>query len=409
MKTIKSLPLIFDHHAHLSFYAMLCDCLNVGGCYSSQELLGTLRSLPADQLNIITGWHSERITLSKEILSGYAPVVIINFCLHGFICNEEAACVLRANGINPYPADSLEAERETAKIFTFFPEYAKQRQNEQELTDIFKRYTELMQKEGLYGLEDMMYTLPQAFPQELFPDFQVITRRYYRASNDKTPAGNFGNLTAQPSRERLKLFCDGAIGARTAAIGKPYSGGGHPTLIYQDDELEPILQDCIAREADLAIHAIGEAAISQVLRIYKHCLPLPVGNRFSLRLEHCQFITLEQAQRAKQLGLTLSMQPNFNDDSQKYRDRLPIEYCQGNNPFRMLIDQAGFVPGQDLLFGSDGMPAGLAQALQNSLFPAYPGQALTVEELLAGYTADPRKGTRDYEIDDVSKTVRLVC
>ena len=75
----------------------------------------------------------------------------------------------------------------------------------------------------------------------------------------------------------------------------------------------------------------------------------------------------------------------------------------------MLIDQAGFVPGQDLLFGSDGMPAGLAQALQNSLFPAYPGQALTVEELLAGYTADPRKGTRDYEIDDVSKTVRLVC
>ena len=61
-----------------------------------------------------------------------------------------------------------------------------------------------------------------------------------------------------------------------------------------------------------------------------------------MRLEHVQFITLPQARRAKDLGVILSMQPNFNSDSEDYADRLGPRDLEANNPFRMLIDQAGF-------------------------------------------------------------------
>jgi hypothetical protein len=72
-----------------------------------------------------------------------------------------------------------------------------------------------------------------------------------------------------------------------------------------------------------------------------------------------------------------------------------------NNPFRMLIDQAGFVPGKDLLFGSDGMPHGAAYALNSALFPPYPGQRLTLPEFIAGYCmADLEHGLIDVTIDD---------
>ena len=110
-----------------------------------------------------------------------------------------------------------------------------------------------------------------------------------------------------------------------------------------------------------------------------------------VRLEHAQMITLEQALLAKKLGIILSMQPNFSPDSAAYSDRLPPHYINANNPFRMLIDEAGFVPGKDLLFGSDGMPHGAAYAAECAEKPPVPGQRLTMQELIAGYSVSDKK------------------
>ena len=101
------------------------------------------------------------------------------------------------------------------------------------------------------------------------------------------------------------------------------------------------------------------------------------------------------------------MQPNFSGDSLFYADKLSSVLCRHNNPLRMLIDQVGFVPGEDLLWGSDGMPSGLAPALQSALFPPFPEQALTIEEVLAGYSADPSFGYQEYIIDEKYQSVSV--
>ena len=103
------------------------------------------------------------------------------------------------------------------------------------------------------------------------------------------------------------------------------------------------------------------------------------------------------------------MQPNFSVDSVLYRDRLNSQQIQNNNPFRMIIDEAGFEPGKDLILGSDGMPHGAQYALQSSLFPPQSGQVLTLDEFVAGYAMpDLRHGTIEIEIDDAASKVTSV-
>jgi hypothetical protein len=100
------------------------------------------------------------------------------------------------------------------------------------------------------------------------------------------------------------------------------------------------------------------------------------------------------------------MQPNFSGDSVSYADRLGARYARQNNPFRMLIDEAGFVPGKDLFFGSDGMPHGAAAALEGALFPPMAGQRLTLEEFAAGYCLpDLEAGWLELSIDPGRKKV----
>jgi predicted amidohydrolase YtcJ len=159
----------------------------------------------------------------------------------------------------------------------------------------------------------------------------------------------------------------------------------------------------------VAIHAIGEMATSQVVGTIGKLKEN--GIRFSsVRMEHCQFIHKRTACQAKELGMLLSMQPNFSTDSIIYRDRLLPRYLENNNPFRMLIDKAGFVPGEDLIFGSDGMPPGAEAALKDSLFPPLPQQKLTIEEFTAGYCMpDKTHGCIELEMDEAGlKTFSVI-
>jgi hypothetical protein len=74
----------------------------------------------------------------------------------------------------------------------------------------------------------------------------------------------------------------------------------------------------------------------------------------------------------------------------------------------MVIDRAGFEPGVDLLFGTDGMPADVAFALSAGLFPPLPGQRLSIDELAAGFGAAATEQTVVYEVDDAERSVRRV-
>jgi len=180
-----------------------------------------------------------------------------------------------------------------------------------------------------------------------------------------------------------KLFTDGSIGARNAAVSVPYTGGGTGALNFADDELRDIVAFADANGMQTAIHAIGDRAIEQVLKVHSGIDTDP-SNRH--RIEHLELPTQEQVRRAGECGLWLSMQPNFianwSGDDSMYVERIGRDRDALSNPLRWVADE-----GVPIAFGSDGMPMSALYGLHAAVNPPYDVQALSLDEALAAYTS----------------------
>ena len=392
------IPWLHDRHSHASVYAAFSGCPSLAGL-DRPAALATLATLPEDRLSIAFGWHSARTPLSERDLAGLPPAILVNLSMHGFVLTDSAVPLLAETRpeVVEHRGDAAWCERQLPQLLELFGQTA--RLTPEKLATFMAQAESL----GLAAVDDL-----------LLPDEAALQVILGSAWADRircwaTPhAFRTLSTASQRALAGLKFFTDGALGARSAALRGPFLDGREGILLYHDEELLQTLGESHACGKPVAIHAIGDRAIEQVLSVLEYLAA--DGLRFPLvRLEHVQFIDEAQAHRARDLGLVLCMQPNFSSDSRDYADRLAPHWLARNNPFRMLIDRAGFVPGQDLIFGSDGMPHGVEAALQWSLFPPHPGQRLSLDELVAGYAPDPGgSGHSLVEIDEAQQRVRLL-
>jgi predicted amidohydrolase YtcJ len=397
LETIR-IPWLHDRHNHTSFYASLTGCLNLDGMAMAEAVAG-VGALPKDRLSMVYGWHSAKLPFAPEDLSRMPPAIIVNFSMHGFALSGEAPAMLAATEpeLVAKRNDKDWCERNLASLLEVFSHTAHLTQEK------LASFMDRMETLGLAVADDMLLPGEEAFQV-------ILGSRWGRHIKCWATPRTFKTLgrSGQEACAGLKFFMDGALGSGTAGIDGEFLDGRKGLLLHEDEALRRTFGEAHAFGKPLAIHAIGDLAIEQAIRVleqlHRDGLSFPL-----VRLEHVQFVRLSQARRAKDLGLTLSMQPNFNSDSVDYADRLAPAWLEINNPFRMLIDEAGFVPGQDLILGSDGMPHGVENALQWSLFPAYAGQRLTVEELVAGYGGHPEgAGQSVLAIDRAARRVKLL-
>ncbi|PWJ86372.1 hypothetical protein C7441_101252 [Pseudaminobacter salicylatoxidans] len=103
----------------------------------------------------------------------------------------------------------------------------------------------------------------------------------------------------------VKIFLDGSAGGRTAWMSKPYLGDDGTTgvRILSDEQLEALVMDAHAKGYQLACHAIGDAAIGQLIAAYEKALAVVPDSDRRHRIEHCGFSTEEQHQRMKKAGI----------------------------------------------------------------------------------------------------------
>lgn len=393
------LPLLHDHHSHVSLYAALGGLPDLSAL-GPEETMACLESQPKDRLGLVKGWRSDRFAFSDEAIGSLPPLLVINFSLHGFVMTK-AALPYVESAWPELARNYRDVQWTEGRLPELFEFYGVSAGLDGEKLRTFMSGIEAL---GISSVEDMSCLGAKAI--------EVIARSPYhdRITSWASPSC-YSRLDA-PAKKTVtgfKLFLDGSIGAGSAAIEPAFLGGGQGRLLYDDADLEEFVSRLADEGKGLAVHAIGHRAIRQILGVLARCekngLSFP-----HVRLEHVQFIGQEEARTARDLGICLSMQPNFNSDSVDYADRLPKDLLASNDPFRMLIDKVGFVPGKDLVFGSDGMPHGAEYALQWSLFPAFPEQRLSTEEFIAGYTAadrEPLPGL-SFEIDERNRIVRRI-
>jgi predicted amidohydrolase YtcJ len=144
------------------------------------------------------------------------------------------------------------------------------------------------------------------------------------------------------------LSLDGSLGARTAALSQPYvDENGTGVLYEQEDELAEFFHNAHLAGLQVALHAIGDAAIEQALRVWERVyrtLDSRGRRHFRARrhrIEHFELVTPDHVERAAALGLAISVQPAFDalwgHPGAMYEQRLGEARAVGMNPFATLL------------------------------------------------------------------------
>lgn len=184
------------------------------------------------------------------------------------------------------------------------------------------------------------------------------------------------------------LFCDGSLGSHTAALREPYADRPENTglLRFETGELAEHLLRCAAAGLQAGFHAIGDAAVDQVLDAVALA-----GERLGRsagagnRIEHAEFV--RDPGRLAASGLVASVQPGFDaawgGPDGMYATRLGPDRAIRLNRFSELA--AAGVP---LAFGSDAPVTSLGPwaAVRAAAYPTEPGAAISVRSAFAAHT-----------------------
>mgnify|MGYP003864409955 CR=1 FL=1 len=158
---------------------------------------------------------------------------------------------------------------------------------------------------------------------------------------------------ARITTRAIKLYADGALGSRGAALLAPYSddpkNSGLMTL--KKDTALPILKAALRNGTQVNTHAIGDKANQQVLDWYAQAMAeVPATERpFKeprWRIEHSQILSLDDINRFKSLGVIPSMQPSHAIGDLHFAvDRLGKQRLKGGYAWKSLIESGTVIIG----------------------------------------------------------------
>lgn len=202
----------------------------------------------------------------------------------------------------------------------------------------------------------------------------------------------FGNDYFQVSG--VKIFADGSLGSQSALCFQKYHGSENNFGIETTPkkEIAELIKKASKLNFPVAIHAIGDKAISNVLDCLEHAPALPGGVRH--RIEHLQMIRRSDIARVKRLAVVASMQPTHCPSDVRLIEKYWGKRGRNCYIFRTLIDR-----GVHLAFGSDAPiealhPVAGIDAAVNRFIPGtrksfYPEEKISVAEAIYNFTAGP--------------------
>jgi hypothetical protein len=178
----------------------------------------------------------------------------------------------------------------------------------------------------------------------------------------------------------LKDYADGAFGAYSAALSRPFENSTNFGLRLLDRKR--FLARWRRAESrgfgDLAVHAIGDRAADDALNMLAEVRRSNPDAR--LRLEHAQLLSPTAPARLRDLDIAVCMQPNFVSDVVDYADRL------GDRVGRLCAHRTVVEAGVTMGFGSDGMPTGPLHGIACAVGHPNAAERLSVEDALRRYT-----------------------
>ncbi len=254
---------------------------------------------------------------------------------------------------------------------------------------------------GMTGMHDAGISITEAEVLMSMADNSELNMRIYAMLSDSgvnldamgKPLKGYGN--DRLDIQAVKLYSDGALGSRGAAMIEPYSDDAENRGLpfYTQDELDSFVRKANDMGFQVGIHAIGDLGNRMALDAFEKAQGgeiSPLRNR----IEHSQIIALDDIPRFAELGVIAAMQPiHATSDMNMAEDRIGPERILGGYAWRRLLDSGAIIAsGSDFPVEKPNPFLGLYAAVtrqDRSGMPDggwYSDQALTRAEALHSFT-----------------------
>ncbi|ASM53011.1 hypothetical protein PNIG_a0733 [Pseudoalteromonas nigrifaciens] len=159
-------------------------------------------------------------------------------------------------------------------------------------------------------------------------------------------AGRYQDANDFMSIRSVKVYADGALGSRGAALIEDYADrkNHHGLMLETQQKLEELFTLSFKSGFSANTHAIGDKANHVVLDAYKNVFKATGGILLRNRMEHAQIVTLDDIKRFKTLKIIPSMQPvHATSDMHMAEQRLSEKQLAGAYAWQTFLKQGSVI------------------------------------------------------------------
>ncbi|MBT8098841.1 MAG: amidohydrolase, partial [Gammaproteobacteria bacterium] len=363
------LPGLIDAHAHLYSQGFLTISLDLAGVQSLEESVKRIAAYAQDNPRrkwlLGRGWNQVLWPVKEfpsaadiDAVVSDRPVWLNRIDGHAGWANSKTLEIAGIDDDTPDPvggkiirdsqgrATGVLIDKAMNLVGAHVPSPTKE-----EIRGAYQNAIESLVALGLTGMHDAGISIAEAEVLISMADNSELDMRVYAMLSD---AGENLDAMGEPLKayamERLdiqavKLYSDGALGSRGAAMIEPYADDDENRGLpfWTQEQLDGFVKKSNDMGFQVGIHAIGDLGNRMALDAFDKAQQgksSPLRNR----VEHAQIITLEDIPRFAELGVIASMQPiHATSDMNMAEDRIGSERIAGGYAWRRLLESGAVI------------------------------------------------------------------
>lgn len=422
-----------DSHMHVLNYG---QTLNMAPLYAHTTSLQEMKQCLTDFINsnpagmrgswiMGRGWNQDYFTDVKRMPTRYDldevskeyPICAVRACGHALVVNSKAIELLNLDLSQPIEGGQIVMENGVPNGI-FFDNAMDQvyrsidAVTKENIKDMIRLACKALNQYGVTSAQTDDYcvfrNVPWKLVNEAYEELEAtgeLTVRIYEQCNFTTLAelkdfvesgNNTGKGTEHFKLGPLKMLGDGALGARTAYLSRPYADDSTTSGIpvFPKETFDEMIDYANANGIQVAIHTIGDACLDWVLDAIEKALKHCPKEDHRHGIVHCQITRDEQLRKMAEMKLHIYAQSIFLDyDINIVEKRVGKELAATSYSWKTLKNLGSTVSnGTDcpveLPFALGGIQCAVTrQNLNGTVKPYLIDEAFSVKEALDSYTS----------------------
>lgn len=427
------LPGFNDSHMHLLNFGNSLKMVNLNDCKSIEDIVEKTRDfIKVRNIKKGTwvqgrGWNHDYFTTEKRFPTRYDldristeyPIALSRACGHICTVNSKALKVMGITKDSPQVEGGRFDLDENGEPLGIFREKALSlvydtipQPDINEVKSMLKEASAYANSMGLTSVQT------DDFEHVGSNKFNMVIRAYQELENDEgltlrvyeqcllSNIGVLRDFLAQGFKTGygddyfklgpLKLLSDGSLGARTAALTKPYSDDPSTSgiLVYSQEQIDELVATAHNSGMHVAIHCIGDRSMYMAFDAIEKALRDNPRKDHRHSIVHCQITDETLLNRFKEMGVIAHVQPIFlHYDLHMVEDRIGKERAKKTYAFKTLLDSGVHIGlGTDCPVEALDVMPNIYCAVNRKDLKGYPEggwlpeEKLSVEEAVYSYT-----------------------